>query len=144
MKEEKIKKILQEYFGERPTQLHTSRELTKTQMRPDESTLVFNNMYTILLEETTDELPETCSSKAGIVTYIDSLHDDISRKLRSNIAKFEDDQCHPKASRTLCDTMDQALRLEKEQKFDNIQDAKIMNISPDSSPQMAKQGTLQQ
>ena len=46
MKEEKIKKILQEYFGERPTQLHASRELTKAQMRPEESILVFNDNYT--------------------------------------------------------------------------------------------------
>ena len=67
MKEEKIKKILQEYFGERPTQLHTSRELTKVQMRPEESILVFNDRYTVLLEESLDEIPEMCSSKIIIV-----------------------------------------------------------------------------
>ena len=61
-REEKIKKILQEYFRERPTKLHTSRELTKAQMRPDESILVFNDRYTLLLEESTDEIPETCRS----------------------------------------------------------------------------------
>ena len=31
--------------------------------------------------------------------------------------------------------MDQAIKLEKEQKFANLQEAEIMNISPDSSPQ---------
>ena len=45
--------------------------------------------------------------------------------------KFKDEPCHPKAIKTLRDAMDQAVKLEPEQKFANIQDAEIMNISPD-------------
>ena len=45
---------------------------------------------------------------------------------------------HPKAIRSLHDTVNQAIRLEKEQKFANLQDAEIMNISPDSSPQNSR------
>lgn len=95
-----IKKILQKHFGEKATQLHISRELTKAHMRPDESFLI-NNRYTVLLEESTDEIPETCSSKIVIIAYTDTLHDGIGRKLRSTIAKFEDEPHHPKAIRTL-------------------------------------------
>ena len=95
-KTEKIKKALQEYFSERPTQLHTSRELTETQMWSDEYIIEFNDRYTTLLEESTDEIPKTCKSKIVIVAYIDALYDSFGRKLRSNIAKFEDDPCHPK------------------------------------------------
>ena len=43
------------------------------------------------------------------------------------MAKFEDDPCHPKAIRTLWDMMDQAQKLEKEQKFTNIQEAEKPN-----------------
>ena len=104
-------------------------------MRPDESILIFNDRYTVLLEESTEEIPETCRLKTVIVAYIDTLHDDIGRKLRSNTAKFAEDPHHPKAIRTLCDTSNQAIRLEKEQKFASIQDTEILNNSPDSSPQ---------
>ena len=135
LRHEKIKKILQEHFRERPTQLHASRELTQAQMRPDESVLIFIDRYTVLLEESTDEIPVTCSSKIITVTYIDALHDGIGRKLCSNIEQSEDDPHHPRAIRTLWDTMDQAQRLEKEQNFAYIHEAEIMNISPDSSPQ---------
>ena len=47
---DKIKKKLQEHFGERPTQLHAPRELTKAQMRSDETIIEFNDRYTVLLE----------------------------------------------------------------------------------------------
>ena len=80
LRNDKITKILQEHFGERPTQLHASRELMKAQMRPKESVLIFNDRYTILLEESTDEIPETCSSKIVIIAYINTLHDDIGKK----------------------------------------------------------------
>ena len=103
-------------------------------MRPEESILVFNDRYTLLLEESTNEISETCSSKIIIVAYTDAIHDEISRKLRSSITKFKNHPSHLKAIRTLCDIMDQAQKLEKEQKFINIQDAVIKNISPDSSP----------
>ena len=134
-KVEKIKKMLQEYFGQRPTQLHASRELTRTQIRANESIIEFNNRYTVLLEESTDEIPETCSSKIVIVGYINTLYDDVGRKLRSNIVKFDNDPCHPKAIKSLQDTMNQTMKIEKEQKFVKLQDAEIMNISPDNSPQ---------
>ena len=64
--------------------------------------------------------------------------DDVGRKLRSNIAKFKDELHHPKAIRTLRDAMTQAVKLEWEQKFTNLQDTEIMNISPDNSPQNSK------
>ena len=60
-------------------------------MRPDKSVLIFNDRYTVLLEESTEEIPETYRSKIVIVAYIDALHDDIGRKLPSNITKYEDD-----------------------------------------------------
>ena len=41
----------------------------------------------------------------------------------------------PKAIRSLWDSMDQAIKIEKEQKFTKLQDTEIMNISPDNSPQ---------
>ena len=73
----KIKIKLQEHFIERPTQLHASRELTKAQMRSDETIIEFNDRYTVLLEESTKEIPETCESKIIIVAYIDALQDDV-------------------------------------------------------------------
>ena len=112
----KIKKKLQEHFGERPTQFHASRELTKAQMRSDETIIEFNDRYTVLLKESTEEVPEACKSNyiiiIIIVAYIDALQDDIGRKLQSNIAQFEDKPCHPKAIRTLRGTMNQAVKLE--------------------------------
>ena len=97
---DKIKKNLQEHFGERPTQCHTSRELTKVQMRSDKMIIEFNDRYTVLLKKSTEEVPESCKSKIIILVYIDALQDDIGRKLQSNIAKFEDEPHHPKAIRT--------------------------------------------
>ena len=132
---DKIKKKLQEHFRKRPTQLHTSRELTKAQMRSNETIVKFNNRYTILLEESMEEFPETCESKTIIIAYTDALQHDIRRKLRSNIGKFKDKPHHPKAIKTLRDVMNQAVKLEWKQKFTNIQDTKIMDISPESSPQ---------
>ena len=102
---DKIKKKLQEHFGQIPTQLHACRELTKAQMKPDETIIEFNDRYTVLLKESTEEIPETCKSKIIIVAYIDALQDDVGRKLRANIAKFEDEPHHPKAIRTLRDAM---------------------------------------
>ena len=49
----------------------------------------------------TDEIHENCRSKIVIIAYIDTLYIDMGRKLRSNISKFEDDPCHPKAIRSL-------------------------------------------
>ena len=132
---DKIKKKLQEHFRERPTQLQASRELTKAQMKSDETIVKFNDRYMVLLEESTEEIPETCKSKIIIVAYFDTLQDDVGRKLRSNIANFEEEPCHQKAIKPLRDAMNQAVKLEQEQKFANLQDAKIMNISPDNSPQ---------
>ena len=40
--------------------------------------------------------------------------------------------------RTLRDAMNQAVKLEQKQKFANLQDAEIMNISPENSPQNSK------
>ena len=100
---DKFRKKLQEHFGERPTQLDTSKELTKAQMQPEETIIKFNDRYTVLLEESIEEIPETCKLKIIIVT----LEDDIGRKLRLNIAKFEDEPHHPKAIKTLRDTMNQ-------------------------------------
>ena len=79
---DKIKKKLQEHFGETPTQLHISRELTKAQMKPDETIIEFNDRYTVLLEESMEEIPETSKSKIIIVACIDALKDNIGRKLR--------------------------------------------------------------
>ena len=89
----------------------------------------------VLLEESTEEIPETCKSKIIIVAYINVLQDDVGRKLRLNIAIFKDEPHHPKAIKTLRDTMNQAVNLEQEQKFTNLQDAEIMNISLENSPQ---------
>ena len=102
-------------------------------MQPDESIIEFNDWCTILLEESTNEIPEACRSKIVIVAYSDALHDNVGRKQIKH-SKVHD-PCHPKAIRSVCDTMDQAIGLEKEQKFANLQDTEIMNISPDSSPQ---------
>ena len=77
-------------------------------------------------ERHTHTIPETCKSKIVIVAYINAPHDDIGRKLRSNIANLEDEPHHPKAIRTLCNMMDQAQRWEKEQNFTNLQKAEIM------------------
>ena len=73
----KMKKKLQEHFRERPTQLHASRELTKAQMRSDETIIEFNDRYTVLSEESPEEIPETCKSKIIIVAYINALQDDV-------------------------------------------------------------------
>ena len=134
----KIKEKLQEHFEDRPTQLHTCRELTKAQMMSDKTIIEFNERYTVLLEERTEEIPESCESKIIIVAYIDALQDDVGRKLRSNIAKFKDEPDHPKAIRTLRDAVNQTVKLEWEQTFANLQDAEIMNISPGNSPQNSK------
>ena len=77
---DKIKNKLHKHFRERPTQLHTSRELSKAQMKPDKTIIEFNNKYTVLLEESTEEITETCESKIIIVVYIDALQDNIGRK----------------------------------------------------------------
>ena len=59
-----------------------------------------------------EEIPETCESKIIIIAYINVLQDDVGRKLRLNIAKFEDKPHHPKAIKTLRDSMNQAVKLE--------------------------------
>ena len=76
-------------------------------MKSDETIIKFNNRYTFLLEESTEEIPETCELKIIIIAYIDTLQDDIGRKLRSNIAKFKDGPHHPKVIKTLRDAMNQ-------------------------------------
>ena len=131
---DKFKKELQEHFRGRPTQLHVSTELTRAQMKPDKTIIEFNDRYTVLLEESTEEIQETCESEIIIVAYIDALQDDIGRKLRSNTTKF-DKPHHLKAIKTLRDAMNQVVNLECEQKCANLQDADIMNISPESLPQ---------
>ena len=104
-------------------------------MGSDETIIEFNNRYTVLLEENMEEIPETCESKIIIIAYINALQDDVGRKLRSNIAKFKDEPHYPKVIKTLRDAMNQAVKLEWEQKFTNLQDAKIMNILSENSPQ---------
>ena len=81
-------------------------------MKSDKTIIEFNDRYTVLLEESTEEVPEICKSKIIIVAYIDALQDNVGRKPRSNIAKFEDEPCHPKAIRTLRNAMNQAVKLE--------------------------------
>ena len=49
-------------------QLHASRELTKAQMKSDETIIEFNDRYMVLLEESTEDGPETCESKIIIIT----------------------------------------------------------------------------
>ena len=97
----RARKKTREHFREKPTQLHASRELSKAQMKADKTIIEFNDKCTVLLEESTEEISETCKSKFIIVAYIDTLQDDIARKLRSNIVKFEDEPHHPKAIKTL-------------------------------------------
>ena len=55
------------------TQLHASRELTKAQMKSNKTIIKFNDRYTVLIEESTEEIPETCESKIIIVAYINTL-----------------------------------------------------------------------
>ena len=59
-------------------QFHASRELTKTQMKSNKTIIEFNDRYTVLLEESTEEILETCKSKI-IVAYINTLQDDVGR-----------------------------------------------------------------
>ena len=66
-------------------------------MKPEEFVLIFNDRYIVILEENIDEIPEICDSKIVIVVYIDVLHEDIGRKLRTTLVRFEDDPRHPKA-----------------------------------------------
>ena len=56
----------------------------------------------------------------------------------SNITKFKDEPHHPKAIKTLRGMMNQVVKLEWEQKFANLKDTEVMNISPESSPQKSE------